>query len=70
MGVMPCGRRGCDNILCDRLSDEFGYICNECFRELVTSNLNIAEFMDTPHSEDLGTGETREKRLEEEFILY
>lgn len=57
MGVMRCSREGCKNIMCDRYSQEFGYICNDCFSELVdilisqaNSNMNprdvIQKFMD------------------------
>lgn len=35
MSVLACNRKGCDNIMCDRLSLKHGYICNECFDELV-----------------------------------
>lgn len=36
MGVMACDREWCDNIMCDRISDERQeYICQECFDELV-----------------------------------
>ncbi len=47
MGVLECNRYGCENIMCDRLSYEYGYICYECFEELVLSgpNTNIEEFM-------------------------
>ena len=37
MGVMPCERNGCDNILCDRiltLTDGERYICRDCLGEL------------------------------------
>lgn len=34
MSVLSCNRKGCDNIMCDRLSSEYGYICYECFEEL------------------------------------
>ena len=34
MSVMECRRKGCENILCDRYSDDYGYICDGCFREL------------------------------------
>ncbi len=40
MGVLACDRYCCKNIMCDRLSHEYGYICNECFEELVESNIN------------------------------
>lgn len=60
MGVMACVREDCDNILCDRYSLTYGYICNECFHEL-TEYLNargsinpevIQEFLGLPK----GTG--------------
>ena len=35
MGVMTCDRKGCERILCDRYSSEYGYICYTCFSELV-----------------------------------
>jgi hypothetical protein len=35
MGVMPCLRERCNQILCHIYSREFGYICTECFEELV-----------------------------------
>lgn len=36
MGVLQCNRNGCENIMCDRLSHTHGYICFECFEELVS----------------------------------
>jgi hypothetical protein len=50
MGVKGCNRKDCINILCDRYSPYYGYICNECFEELVNSgfNMNIFDFMNTP----------------------
>lgn len=49
MSVLTCERRGCANVMCDLFSYEYGYICNECFRELVRSGVrtNIVEFMNT-----------------------
>ena len=35
MGVMACNREGCRTIMCDRYSQEFGYICHDCFSELI-----------------------------------
>ena len=60
MGVLACGRRGCDKIMCDRmiLGNE-SYICDECWKDLlaykdtwdpdlVTSVRSMIEnFMDT-----------------------
>jgi hypothetical protein len=47
MGVLSCDRNGCNNIMCDRHSREYGYICSECFDELIESGseTNIANFM-------------------------
>ncbi len=49
MGVLACGRSGCDNIMCDRYSPQHGYICYDCFKELVESGAetDIANFMRT-----------------------
>lgn len=53
MGVLKCDRKGCDNVMCNRLSSQHGYICDSCFEELVErlvwqgSTVNIGEFMDT-----------------------
>jgi hypothetical protein len=49
MSVLACCRQGCDNIMCTRYSSEYGYICNECFEELVDKrDINIHAFMNTP----------------------
>ena len=51
MGVLECDRRNCDNIMCDRLSHKYGYLCWECFNELVAKKIPvelIQLFMDTP----------------------
>lgn len=47
MGVLNCSRNGCGNIMCDRHSHEYGYICSECFAELISSGptTDINEFM-------------------------
>jgi hypothetical protein len=37
MGVLACDRRGCTNIMCDRLGPG-GYICDDCFKKLVETN--------------------------------
>ena len=53
MGVMSCSRRGCENIMCDRYSYAFGYICNECYKELVENGIgvDIEVFLDTEKKE-------------------
>lgn len=30
MGVLACNRLGCESIMCDFYSGEFGYICYHC----------------------------------------
>lgn len=55
MSVLTCDRLGCYNVMCDRLSHEYGYICNDCFDELVSlgATVDIYKFMhnDTMPSE-------------------
>ena len=49
MGVLACNREGCENIMCDRYSRRYGYICNECFEELSRADwIDIESFMETP----------------------
>lgn len=62
MGVKPCSRIGCLNIMCDRYSSNFGYICQECFEEGKNSNLTIEEFMKTLKQVD-------SKNFDKEFSL-
>jgi len=47
MGVLNCDRTGCENIMCDRYSDKYGYICWECFNELVAKKIPVGDFMHT-----------------------
>ena len=47
MGVLNCDRQGCDNIMCDRYSDKYGYLCWECYSELVNKKISVSEFMRT-----------------------
>lgn len=67
MGVMPCYRKDCDAILCDRYSTEFGYICNECFEELVNCDLDAETFMNTSKGSSIESIDNRRKKLEEVF---
>lgn len=49
MGVLACDRHGCENIMCDYCSDEYGYLCGECLQELKDSEgCNIKVFLGTP----------------------
>jgi len=57
MGVLPCHRKGCENAMCDRLSPTHGYICGDCFEELVGLGpaVSIKKFMASekqPHYEE------------------
>ena len=47
MSVLACRRRGCENIMCDRFSSEYGYLCDECFAELckLPEGTRISRFM-------------------------
>jgi len=47
MSVLACNRHGCDNIMCDRYSFTYGYLCWECYQELVNSGKEISVFMDS-----------------------
>ena len=54
MGVLECDRRGCDNIMCDRYSDKYGYLCWECYNELTESGtMCIGDFMLSEKKEPL-----------------
>lgn len=66
MGVLTCSRGNCINIMCDKHSYDYGYICDDCFEELVFTNLSIADFMKT----DIGDVHiiNRRKELEEIFV--
>ena len=49
MSVLACDRSGCPNIMCDRYSYDYGYLCRECFEELVSLGVgtDIRRFMGT-----------------------
>lgn len=62
MGVLNCNRNGCENIMCDYCSSEYGYICWECLCELEKkiekgTVKSITEFMNSrkelEHKDDL-----------------
>ena len=48
MGVIPCYRGDCENIMCDRQGPE-GNLCNECFDELVELGVgtDLDDFMES-----------------------
>jgi hypothetical protein len=47
MGVMGCFRSGCNNIMCNQYSRKYGYICGDCFNELLNSSMSIEDFMNS-----------------------
>jgi hypothetical protein len=49
MSVLSCSRVYCNNIMCDRYSYKYGYLCNECFDELVALGeyVDLNKFMQT-----------------------
>ncbi len=69
MGVMMCDREGCENVMCDRYSLNFGYICQECFDELVNSGIEtrMAEFMRIPKDAAEGWNAYAQERFDKEF---
>lgn len=48
MGTRRCQRHGCENVMCDRYSATYGYICDYCFNELVDCGMqtDIDDFME------------------------
>lgn len=70
MGVLSCDRLGCQNIMCNRLSHKYGYICDECFEELIELGpyANIELFMDSRREEkDYSDEISAEALFSEEF---
>lgn len=67
MGVMTCDRKGCDNIMCDLVSTEFGYICNDCFREMKELLGESASWKDIKSFMNDNKKESKTYNLEKEF---
>ena len=56
MGVLACNRVGCENIMCDNVSHEYGYLCGSCKQELIArGECRIEDFM---YSEKKSVGES------------
>jgi hypothetical protein len=50
MSVLACDRSGCDNIMCNRYNERYGYICEDCFQEARDKGLtskDMAVFMNS-----------------------
>jgi len=47
MSVKACDRNCCESTMCDRLSREHGYICDDCYEELIAHGpeASVEEFM-------------------------
>jgi len=69
MSVLSCARYNCENIMCDRYSHTYGYICDECFEELVEGGepLNIKTFMESKKKETINDIPNRREILEAIF---
>lgn len=67
MSVLACDRRDCENVMCDRLSLRYGYICDDCFNELVALHApSVEEFMDIPRNV-LDLSESAKEKFSREF---
>jgi hypothetical protein len=48
MGSMSCHRNGCENTGCRRCASRYGYLCEECYQELLQKPMiDIQDFMDS-----------------------
>lgn len=53
MSVLECDRRGCDEIMCEHYSHEYGYLCNRCLIELIeVGPVDIDIWMNTTKKND------------------
>jgi len=71
MSVLECNRKDCENIMCDRYSTTHGYICYECFEELVNNGAetDIYKFMGSPKKKIYNSSETSFERFDRIFSL-
>lgn len=75
MSVLSCDRKDCKNDMCNRHSHRHGYICDECFKELVDmmtyhEDFSISWFMQTPKldpRDDIGRRDEAYERASSEF---
>lgn len=70
MGVLACDRIGCESIMCNLLSYKFGYICSDCYEELLNGewdNEDIGDFMMTPKKVSHEPNDNFKKEVEDEF---
>lgn len=69
MGVLQCDRASCENIMCDRYSNIYGYICNDCYEELINSDvdISISTFMGIERKLTSSDIDVRRSMIENEF---
>ena len=69
MGVMICNRGDCENVMCGIYSQKYGYICDECYEELLKVNytMSISEFMKTNKNSDTLIDWDWKNKIEQEF---
>jgi hypothetical protein len=64
MSVLQCDRAECENIMCDRFSSQHGYLCGDCFDELLELGKGrIEDFMKSPKPKEAD-------RQQESYRLY
>ncbi len=70
MSVLACDRRGCENIMCDYLSDTYGYLCYECYNELLEKcdSMSIGAFMNSNRGCDSPWKADAQIAVQEEFV--
>lgn len=68
MGVLACDRRGCENIMSDYYSPTYGYLCRECYSELLEKceGISIGDFM--YQMKDYDPVDSARTQVENEFI--
>lgn len=54
MGVLKCNVKDCNNIMCDRYHNKYGYICYRCFDKLVEKGVktDVRKFFNTSVEEE------------------
>jgi hypothetical protein len=47
MGVLPCKRQNCENVMAEYYSESWGYLCADCKEELLkTPWVSIEKFLE------------------------
>lgn len=66
---MTCAVHGCDNMLCQRFSYRYGYICDRHFQQLIDlgPRVNVARFMAGSHRHPADRDQRAIERYNTEF---